>query len=193
MPRDTQLYSHIYSHLHTYTPTDTQLYIQTVKYIHTYTHIPPQTCACLHTHSNSPGYIPNADAHCLYDPSQVLPLSLTRVPHCKLRLNQWSSGHGSKSPWVWGSALGVLQGWWETRPGNISYLTLASTKTAKLPFVLPVAIPLNYFISTQVLEADCRVLRRVSLRKRSRARQGQGVSLSLMVSHQRSGIPCAAP
>lgn len=74
---------------------------------------------------------------------------------------------------------GCLRGERKARQDSCPYLTSASTRTAKLSFVSPVAIPLNYFISTKVLEAS-----RVESRgedqpeKMLQARQGQGVSLS---------------
>ena len=114
----------------------------------------------------------------LYDSSKkCYPLSAPRVPHSKFRLNQWSSGHRSRSPRV--LPWGCFRGDGKAQPEGCLCLTWASTRTAKLAFVSLVSIPLNYFISTKVPEAS-----RVESwgedqpEKMLQTRQGQGASPS---------------
>ena len=89
----------------------------------------------------------------LYDSSKkCYPPSAPQVPHSKFRLNQWSSGHGSRSlqvlPW------GCSRGDGKAQQEGCLPLTWAATRKAKLVFVSLVAVPLNYFISTKVPEAS---------------------------------------
>ena len=110
---------------------------------------------------------------------ECYPLSVPQVPHCKFRLNQRSSGHVSRSPWVLWQCLGAASGVRE-KPGRTAARTSPRLQPGQLNFPLfhPLLFHLIISLAQKVLEAS-----RVESRgedqpeKMLQARQGQGVSL----------------